>query len=253
MLRKITGVIVLAAFAVPAGADTRLQYVNEKSGDPETAIIIKDGKVRMNSPEADGWSIFDSKTKTLTAVNSAEKSYTVLDEETMRQVSGQMSAAMQEMKKQLDEMPPEQRAMMEKMMGGMANAGKKMVETKTDRTGKTLQKGGYQCEQVFMSVGSISRSELCVVDMNKIDIPAGDRNTLDAMQEHMQALSESLSDTFGTDLKFDFESMGGMPVYMKQDRERSGEVLKEVSHSGIDASLFEIPEGFREEKVRIGE
>ena len=253
MFRKTLLVSIAALLAAPALADTRMQYVDEKSGAARTAIIIKDGKVRMNHSDSKSWSLYDAKTDTLTTVNPGDRSYAVLDEETMNKVSGQMSAAMQEMKKQLEQMPPEQRAMMEKMMGGMKDAGKGMMETKIDRTGKTLDKAGYDCKQVFMSVGSLSRSELCVVDIDELDIPSADRKTLDAMQKRMKAFAESMSDAFGADFKMDFDSLGGMPVYMKQDKERSGELLKEVGHSGIDAALFRIPEGYKQEKIEVGE
>lgn len=244
---------LLAAHALPAEADSRLRYVDEKSGAEQSVITIKDGKVRMDNAESKSWTLYDASNDSLIAVNPEKGTWTSLDEETMNAVSDQMSAAMAEMRKQMEQMTPEQRAMMEKMTGGMASAGRNMIEMKVDRTGKTLDKAGYSCKQVFLSVGSISRSELCVVDADKLDIPAGDRKTLDAMQARMKKFADSMSESLGANLTMDFESMGGMPVYMKEDKERSGQVLKEIAHSGIAADAFEIPKTYKQEKIEIGE
>ena len=47
-----------------------------------------------------------------------DKSYIVMDEAMLDEVSAQMSEAMKEMEAQLASMPPEQRAMVEQMMKG---------------------------------------------------------------------------------------------------------------------------------------
>jgi len=253
MFRKIVPAAVVTLFAVPAIADTRLQYVDDQSGAQQTAIIIKDGKVRMDNADSDGWTLFDRDTGILTTIDPGAQTYTVLDEATMKQLSGRVSAAMVEMKQQMEQMPPEQRAMMEKMMGGATGAGQKMLETKVERTGNMLKKAGYDCEQVFYSVGNLSRSEMCVVDVERIKMPADDRKSLDAMQERMRAFAESMSESLGADFAFDFDSMGGMPVYMKHGGEGPAEILKDVDHGGIDASLLRIPESYREEKLQAGE
>lgn len=252
MLNKTILATLAALLAAPALADTRLQYVDERNGAQQTVITIKDGKVRMDNADSSAWTLYDSASNTLTTIDQKEKTYTVLDEETMKAMSAQVSSAMAEMKRQLDAMPPEQRAMMEKMMGGAMDMGKKMVETKVERTGRKLEKAGYDCEQVFYSVGNMMRSEMCVTDVDNLDIPSGDRKALDAMQAHMKAMAESMSESFGVDFALDFDSMGGMPVYMKEDKEPSGEILKDVSHDDVDASQLQVPKGYREEKIEAG-
>lgn len=254
MLRRSFIVVLTMLFVAPAVADTRLRYVDEQSGEEQSAIAIKDSKVRMDDAGSPSWSLFDTETRSLIVVDPDEKTWTSLDEEAMQQAAGQMNAAMAEMREQLEQMPPEQRAMVEKMMGGMADAGR-MVETKVDRTGTTLNKAGYDCAQVFMSVGSMARSELCVVAPDELDIPPADRQALDAMQDHMKKFADTMSNAFGaagSTFDFGFDSVGGIPVYIKQDDQPSAQILEDVSHSGVDADLFRIPQGYREEKIGIG-
>lgn len=252
MLTKSFIAVLAALVAAPAVADTRIRYVDEQSGEEQSVITIKDGQARMDDANSPTWTLFDTSDDSLIAVDPDQKTWTSLDQETMEKAAGQMNAAMAEMRKQLEQMPPEQRAQMEKMMGDMMGAGGTAVETKVDRTGETLRKAGHDCEQVFMSVGRMSRSELCVVDPDELDIPDADSAVLDAMQERMMKFAETMSQTFGAAPTFDFDSLGGLPVYMKQDDEPAGQVLEGVTHSGIDADLFRIPDGYREEKIEIG-
>lgn len=253
MSRLSTFAALATIAALPAVADTRLEYVDETTGETRNVIAIHDGKVRMNNVGDPGYTLFDRETQTLTMVDPEAKTYTVLDEAAMEKMSGQVSQTMAEMRKQLEQMPPEQRKMMEKMMGGMTDMGKSMLEMKVDRTGKTREVAGYDCKQVFVSVGKLSRQELCVVDPEDIDMPAEDRATLETMQERMRQVAEKMSEGLGMNLVMDFDSVGGMPVYMKQDRDRSGQVLKHVEHEGIDAEAFEIPDDYRAEQLGAGE
>ncbi len=164
MLTKSVVAVLAALVVTPALADTRIRYVDEQSGQEQTVLTIKDGKVRIDDAGAPSWTLFDAKDDTLVTVDPDNKTWTSLDEATMQKAAGRMNAAMAKMREQLEQMPPEQRAMMEKMMGGLTDTGEKMAEMKVDRTGKTLRKVGHDCEQVFVSVGSLSHTEMCVAD-----------------------------------------------------------------------------------------
>lgn len=242
-----------AAVALPSAAGTRIEYVDSQSGAPQTVISIQDGRIRMDDAGIGTYTLFDRRTGALTTVNEDDETYTVMDEAAMKQVSGQVSSAMAEMRKQLEQMPPEQRAMMEKMMGGAADMGRTALEVSIERTGNRLEKSGYDCEQVFLAVGTMSRSEMCVADPDDIDIPAGDRETLAAMTELMKVFAENMSQGLGMDVSYDMDSLGGFPVYTRVDGEKSADVLKAVTQDGLDASLFEVPDGYREETFAIGE
>ncbi|HEX7029335.1 MAG TPA: DUF4412 domain-containing protein [Gammaproteobacteria bacterium] len=243
--------VTAAAFvALPAIAGTRIEYVDENSGEARTVLAIKDGKARMDSADDAGYVLFDANARTLTTVNPNEKTFTVMDEASMQQLSAEVSSAMAEMRAQLERMPPEQRAMVEKMMGGAMNAGKSMLETTVERTGRTLEKAGHACEQVIFSVGSVARTELCVADAGEVGVPDEDRATMNAMYRQMQAMAETMMKNFGMESAPDMSALDGIAVYMKQDNEKSGEILGNVTHDGIDASLFAIPDDYREESLR---
>lgn len=251
-IRYFASIMAIATVlgSASAVADTRIVYVDEKTGAERTVIAVKDGKVRMDSADTDSFSLYDSDTDVLTLVEPDKRSYTRLDEESLRALSGEMNDAMARMREQMQRMPPEQRAAMKKMMGGAPDAAKAPA-IKVDRTGKVLNKGGHECRQLFLSSGDVARMELCVVDRKVIDMPDDDRATLDAMQEQMKIVAESFAGGSGH-TPLDYGAIGGMPVFMKSSAQRSGEVLKSVTHGGIDVSLFEVPAGFRETKIGAG-
>ena len=119
-------VVSLVFLSSAAVADVRLEYVDEGSNESRTKIHIKDGKVRMDDSKGEGYTLYDSAKKEMTFVNHAERTFTRMDEASMNELAGQVGSAMAEMRKELENMPPEQRAMVERMMGGAADAGRKM-------------------------------------------------------------------------------------------------------------------------------
>src|SRR5690606_37217252 len=134
MLRNAT-LILLAAATAPALAGTRLEYVDESSGAAQSVISIRDGKVRIDDAASGAFTLYDSASGTITNVDPKQKSYSVMDKAAMEQMSSEVGSAMAEMRKQLEEMPPEQRQMMEQMLGNMPGMSRKPVEVKIDRTG----------------------------------------------------------------------------------------------------------------------
>lgn len=239
--------------ALPAAADTRIEYVDESSGAIRSVITLSEGRARMDDASDATYTLFDTDTGVLTLVDPQAKTFTVMDRAKMEEFSEEVGSAMAELRAQLESMPPEQRAMMEKMMGGAADAGKAMLQTEIRHTGKSATQGGHDCEIVTFAVGGIARTQLCVADEDDIDMPDGDRATLNAMYAGMQAMADSMMSAFGAEPTPDMKKLGGMPVYVKQDNEASGMVLKDVSHGRVDAGLFAIPEGYREEALDIGE
>lgn len=248
---SLTLAALAAPLALPALADTRIEYVDQDSGETATEFLIKDGKVRMNDPGEKGYTLYDHETNTLTFVDHGEQTYTEMDEAAMEEMSRQVNTAMKEMRSQMEQMTPEQRAMMEQMMGGTMDSGKSMFEMEVERTGNKQKRAGYECEQVFFSVGSMARTELCVIDPDKIDMPAADRRALDGMQEQMRVMADKMTESLGVNFTFDFDSLGGLPVYMKGEKEPTAQVLEDVSHDKLDASEFDVPEGYREDEMNL--
>jgi len=229
MLRTSIALALLAS-AAPAFADTHITYVND-SGQPSSQMLVKGGKMRMefNDGVHQNFMIYDLASNSMTMFMPEQKKYLVFDEAAasqmgaksaaaqqqlqgaQQQAQGQMAAhqdqmdqANQEMQQKLASLPPEQRAMMEKMMaarGGnpaatnpmaaMQGAGAPQMEMKDLGTTETV--AGHSCKDVQMTINGRPTTTLCVIDSPaSLGIPAADMKSMRAMMEAMQKLSAKM-------------------------------------------------------------
>ena len=72
------------------------------------------GAMRVESNSGDSVMIFNK--DVIYLINPREKSYAIMDRETMKRMADQINPALKQMREQLAKMPPEQREQMEKMM-----------------------------------------------------------------------------------------------------------------------------------------
>lgn len=245
--RIITAAMLLAASS--AVADAKLEYVDEQTGEVSTTIYIKGDRMRLDDTAGGGYTLFDGAKQEILFVDDKERTITRMDEAAMEEAATEVSSAMAELKRELEKMPPEQREMMERMMGGVKDMGKSMFEVKVERSGKRMNKGGYSCEHVVYSVGRVASTEMCVVEEGKLSLSRQDRATMQAMNRQMQQFAEKMSQGIGMDFSFDPSVLGGFPVWMKDSDSEHGEVLRHDAKASIDASLFTVPKDYREEKL----
>src|SRR5690606_38063949 len=155
MFRQIiTAALLLAESSVVA--DAKLEYVDEQTGQVSRTIYIKGDRMRLEDTDGGGYNKFGRAKQEIQFVAEEERALTSMDEAAMQQVATEVSSAMAELKRELEKMPPEQREMMERMMGGVKDMGKAMFEVKVERSGKRMNKGGYSCEHVVYSVGRVA-------------------------------------------------------------------------------------------------
>lgn len=237
----------LLGFAAQASADTKLVYVDEKSGDIRSIIAIKDGMVRMENEDEQSWVLYKGGSETLTVVNDADRSYAVIDRETMQRISKQINDAMKKMEEQLAAVPAEQREAMKKMMGGMMDMGKQALETSVEHTGRSMSKAGYKCEEAIFTVGSMTRTVLCIADAGDVGLDSDDQAALDNMYSTMNRFTETIGQ--GVGMSYSLPEMDGIPVYSKEDKESTAEILKEADNSGLSDSLFEVPADYTREEM----
>jgi hypothetical protein len=258
MFRPLTAAtLTVLAMTVPAWADTHIAYVDD-AGRPATQLYVKDGKVRL---ETGGDAIlYDAAADRFPMLDGERHSYVVMDAERMeRMVAGakqareQMAASMAQMREQMTGMPPEQRAMMEQMMGGLGGAGEPtapMTPPKVEikDVGSTQKVAGFRCKDVRMLVGGRAAARMCVADLEALDIPAADRVTLGAMHEGMQKMAamdptgSAALDIMPQGLALKYEPQGPAA-----ESGEGPEALQSISHGAVQADLFAVPPGYTEE------
>jgi hypothetical protein len=203
------------------------------------------------------------KNGTLTVVDDRKKTFVNFDKATMDKLGKEVSAAMAQMKEQLAQLPPEQRAQVEQMMQaqmpGLSSEGKQWTVEAQD-TGKTDTVEGRQCRLWDVKRNGELDEQLCVVPFSSLpgkenfqEVFASFARVFEEMAKSVPMLAGVMSTEFDAQAK-----VNGFPV-----RSRSYEhgrlapeeqVMKVWREEAIPASQFEVPAGYRkDESSLVGE
>src|ERR1044072_4440102 len=169
-IRTLLPVLSLALFAGAAPAGTLLETVNRDLSREGGSTIIhtwaQNGMMRVETQadKATTRSTMIFKDDTIYAINHQEKSYYAMDRESMKRVADQLNPALKMLQERMKDMTPEQRAQMEKMMGGRLPPGAGQAEKKTEikRTARTDKVSGYGCSYVQVLEDGVLSGEMCV-------------------------------------------------------------------------------------------
>lgn len=284
---KTSIALALLGFAVPAFGDTHITFVND-SGQPSSQMFVKGGKMRMefNDGAHAGFMIYDLASNSMTMFMPEQKKYLVFNEQAAGQIGAQSAAAQQqlqgaqqqaqaqmaahqdqmdqanqEMQQKLASMPPEQRAMMEKMMaarGGnpmatnpmaaLQDAGAPQMEMKD--LGTTESVAGHTCKDMQMTINGRASSTMCVIDSPAaLGIPAADMKSMQAMRDAMQKLSakmgpmaQGMSAMMSKGFALKTTKQVFDPKTMKASTET--DTFKSLTTESLDNSLFQTPAGY---------
>lgn len=213
------------------------------------------GKVRIDhgGPERNGdYALF--RDQTLFNVNSKSKTYTKMDSEALAAMGNRMKSAMSQMQAQMANMPPEQRAQIEKMMGkqmGGAAPAAKPKRTLTN-TGKTEKTAGYTCTVWNETVDGVLDTQLCVVPPGALkggdELFAALKEFGKFMREFADAMPHGQRDSNNSD----YERINGIPV-ITRDIE-GGKPVRETRVTAsrtesLGAAVFELPKGYTQKKM----
>ena len=128
-------------------------------------------------------------------LNKEKKTYQEIDEQTMKQMAEQMSGMTAQMEAAMKNMPPEQRAMMEKMMKGkMPQAGAAPVKTVYTAKGSGSV-NGFGCTKYEGMRGAEKIADLCAGVPAQLKLSASDMQIFEKMREFSSSLTNSLANS----------------------------------------------------------
>lgn len=187
-------------------------------------------------------------------VDHREKSYIVMDEAALEQVSAKVNEAMAQMEAELAKLPPEQRAMVEQMMKGqMPGMGAEPAEPPPAPSVKAMgggEWGSYDCQQYAVFESGEKTQEICAAGLDDVDGADDLIESFRNMSAYMTKMSESLpmrsSET--SDPGALMELIDGFPVHTIDFA--NGVVVSETSlesvvEKKIDEGTFGPPENYR--------
>ncbi len=154
----------------------------------------------------------------------------------MKSAGDEMNSKMAEMKKKLESMPPEQRKMVEKMMGDrLSDSGKTpAVEVTKSTEKKTIS--GFPCVKYVITSDGKEFGTIWTTTA----IPE-----FSTMKDEFMSLSQrlaSLSPVNGKQLSAGLKKIQGFPI--ETDLSSMTTIVTKISKQAIPAGEFEIPAGY---------
>jgi uncharacterized protein DUF4412 len=241
-------------------------YLETTTGDPGTKqsgqvnkMWFDGGRMRTENGGSGEGSVAIFKDKAMYVLDPKTKSYRKIDKATVDQMATKLADARKQMQAAMANMPPERRAMMEKMMGQMGGAGGAAAEgpkRTLKNTGRTETVAGIKCTVWEASVGGEKSAELCAA-------PPGSVAGGDEMMRTLREVGEMLkgfTQSFGAGSKMDndwrdMETIKGVPILTRDFS--GGKVTSETRlvvarKESIPAGQFDMPAGYTEKKISFG-
>jgi hypothetical protein len=202
------------------------------------------------------------KNGTLYVVDDSDRSYVVFDKVTMEQLAKKLNAAMARMKEQLAKLPPDQRAQMEQVlasqMPGMGGDDQKWTVEAVD-TGKSDTVDGRACKLWDLKRNGKLDEQLCVVAFNALpgkenfqQVFANFAKVFEEMAKSVPMLSGVMATEFSAQSK-----VNGFPVrtrgYDEGKLADQEQLMKIWREENVPASMFEVPAGYKQKQMELGE
>jgi len=230
--------------------------LDAKSAAEKHKMWFDSGNFRAE--DADSHAVQIYKDKTIYIVEMDEKRYTALDKDSIESLSGQISDVRKQMEARMQNMPPEQREMVEKMMGSMGGLGAKNEAPPrvVKATNRSESAAGQSCKIWEVSVEGQKQEELCVVAPGSMPGGTEMMATMRELGELFKGFMESLGGNSGrnaiNDAWRDLQAVNGIPIITRtfQDGKASQEIrLTAVRAEAVPASSFTVPAGFKQRKL----
>ncbi len=237
---KMVLTICLTMMMSSVFADTSLTYVNNGQAN---MMQIKNGILR--STDGVDYMLYNSKTHTMTVVDHNNKSYSRIDENTMKQMGSALSEMQQQIQEQLKNLPPEQQEQMRQMMGGGMG---ELQPLRSQKTSKTAKSGEWSCNMVDVFKGDEKISQVCVADYESLNVSENDYLVMKDFMGFITSIAEKIP--MGKHASFPSSDLGdGMLPVIVEGSHQASMRLEKVSNDSLDAALFTVPAGYAEHNM----
>jgi hypothetical protein len=206
-IRAALIIALLAVFAVGAGAQGLYWESIVSSDKMQQKEVMKTWympkMLKIETGESGDYAILRLDQEKMYMVRTKNKTFSVMTFADLEKGVKQANEQMEKMREQMKDMPAEQRAAMEKMMGPK---GSKEAKASVKKTGESRTVGGYACTRYKIMKGTDEFADLWVTRAIKgFDAMRGD---LQAYSKRMAALNPGM----GEDLGKAMEGIDGFPM-----------------------------------------
>lgn len=203
-------------------------------------LLIDNTRLRMNI-DAGSSVLFltDGGRNRLVMLDKTKNEYTEMDQQTMNQLGAQMQGAMAQMEAAMKNMPPEQRAMMEKMMKGKMPVPQAAASAPTTYTANgSATVNGFPCTKYDGERAGSRVAEVCAAPLAAVRLSASDFQLFDKMREFMSGFQSALKSLpFASNAPgFTERGFEGFPV--QRIEFSNGQAVQRVDLKSADQTTF---------------
>jgi hypothetical protein len=249
ILRRKPPVLLLAlGLATAAHAGVVVTSVQKDLADPKQSFTFKlyvdKGKARMEtSISPDNSYIYRADKSVIWLVDGRAKTYTEVTEKDIEA----MANTMKMMQEQMANLPPEQRAMMEKMMPGIGSAPKM-----TFKKGATGKAGNFACTNYEMFRDGKKFAEACYADPKMIGFAEEDFKTLRSLAKPVEKFAKDFAALFPQpEVAGAPEGVPVKTIVFQEGRPQSETVVQEVKKESLEGSLYDLPKGYAKQALQM--
>ena len=251
---SLTSALAVGLIVTATQAGTTLETVNRNLCGGGTTTVdtwAQNGMLRMETKPSEASMIF--KNDTLFSINHKDKTYYVMDRAAMKQMADTLSPALKALQERMKDMTPEQRAQMEKMMGGRMPGGMGQPEKKEEikRTSRTDKISGYSCTYVQVLEDGVLTDEICVAPGNTLkgsdELIVAAKRMSELLKEMMSSMDAPWLRQMAEKQTQNFEKLSGIPVlsrHFEDGKVQNETTLSFIRTEALADSLFEVPAGY---------
>lgn len=259
MRNRIYCIVALAFLCGMANAAAVLKTkVRDLSSNRESlaTIYAENGKLRVETggPQ-DNYAVFTG--DAMNAVNPQERSYVLIDRASIKELAATVNPALKQLQERLAAMPPEQRAQVEKMLGGQVpGMGGQPVKEEIRKTGKSGKVAGYDCSYSEVLHDAVKVTEVCVAPFTALK---GGQELYDASVKVSALMDDILKELDAPWLREmasrqlqNFSKLGGVPVLTRVFNDGKAvreSMLDSAATQSVPASTFQVPAGFTRKEL----
>lgn len=249
-----------------AGLVYEIEVTDHEQSPPATStseISIEEPRLKMlvapsESNEAGGDMIWRGDLREMVVIDHDERSYMVMDEETIKSMASQVGQASVQIAEALKNVPEDQRAMIEKMMKDrMPQQAPILPVTEIRKTSESAEKAGYPCVKYSVFVDGREARRLWVTEWDNLE---GGEQVAEVFLEMSGFFSEMMESVkqagslmgggnAGSSAFEQLSELGGFPVVSEELADdgslESRSELRSTREQTFDPAAFEPPSGYK--------
>ncbi|MDD5529106.1 MAG: DUF4412 domain-containing protein [bacterium] len=195
--------------------------------------------------------IFRKDKETFWVINYKEKSFREITKKDLQEIKAKIEEAV----KMMENLPPEQKEMIEKMMKGQMSGNTPKIVYKKISSGEKVNQ--WVCNKYEGYLDNKKEEEIWTTDWEKLGLSINDFKVMQSIGEFMGEFSKGLGSSFykvGTEENK--QNYIGIPIktinYSDNEITYTTE-LKEIQRQNLTSSLFDVPSGFKKTEMSTGE